>query len=101
LQRKEFGYGRASVALDIWDSVVGHMDYYDKSWRCNVQKYLPSAYLLRTGDQQMEMLLSVKAKFSLIHSVWVARVCFRFDALDSSHVDASKTQAGLIDANRT
>jgi hypothetical protein len=26
LQRKGFGYDRASVALDVWDSVVGHWD---------------------------------------------------------------------------
>jgi hypothetical protein len=27
LQRKGFGYDRASVTLDVWDSVVGHRDY--------------------------------------------------------------------------
>jgi len=26
LQRKGFGYDRASVALDVWDSVAGHSD---------------------------------------------------------------------------
>jgi hypothetical protein len=26
LQRKGFGYDRASVAFDVWDSVVGHPD---------------------------------------------------------------------------
>jgi hypothetical protein len=30
LQRKRFGYGRAFVALDMWDSVVGHWDSMDR-----------------------------------------------------------------------
>ena len=30
LQRKRFGYDRASVALDVWDSVVGHWDRMDR-----------------------------------------------------------------------
>jgi hypothetical protein len=30
LQRKGFGYDRASVALNVWDSVVGHSDSMDR-----------------------------------------------------------------------
>jgi len=30
LQKNGFGYDRASVALDVWDSVVGHKDNIDR-----------------------------------------------------------------------
>jgi hypothetical protein len=30
LQRKRFGYYRASVALDVWDSVIGHSNSMDR-----------------------------------------------------------------------
>jgi hypothetical protein len=30
LQRKGFGYDRASVALDVWDSVVSHWESMDR-----------------------------------------------------------------------
>ena len=47
MQRKGFGYDRASVALDMWDSVVGHLESMDREW----QYFNPSQRLAGLGCQ--------------------------------------------------
>jgi hypothetical protein len=45
LQRKGFGYDRASMALDVWDSVVSHSGAWTAKW----QYFNPSQRLAGLG----------------------------------------------------